>query len=140
MKLFATQREFAASPEEVFAAFEQGTLLARWWGPDGFTNTFEIFEFRPGGTWKCVMHGPDGTDYANESKFLEISRPDKIVIRHLSEPRFTLTAKIVKSESGSMVEWLQEFDSEEVAQAVAHIVKPANEQNLDRLAAVLAGR
>jgi uncharacterized protein YndB with AHSA1/START domain len=139
MKIFETQREFAISPEEVFAAFEQETLLSKWWGPDGFTNTFEIFEFRSGGTWKFVMHGPDGTDYPNESKFLEISRHSKIVIRHISEPKFTLTANILKTKSGSIVEWLQEFDSEEVAQAVAHIVKPANEQNLDRLAAVLAG-
>jgi hypothetical protein len=83
------------------------------------------------------MHGPDGTDYPNESKFLEISRPNKIIIRHISEPKFTLTADIIKTKSGSIVEWIQEFDCEEVAQAVSHIVKPANEQNLDRLAAVL---
>jgi hypothetical protein len=40
-----------------------------------------------------------------------------------------------------LVEWVQAFDSPEVAAAVRHIVEPANEQNLDRLTAeVLAGK
>ena len=30
---------------DVFAAFSEANRLAAWWGPDGFTNTFEQFEF-----------------------------------------------------------------------------------------------
>lgn len=33
------------------------------WGPEGFTTTTRAFEFRVGGEWDFVMHGPDGTDY-----------------------------------------------------------------------------
>ena len=33
--------------------------------------TFHTFELWPGGRWRFVMHGPDGTDYPNESGFRE---------------------------------------------------------------------
>ena len=41
---------------------------ARWWGPDGFTNTITTFDLRPGGAWRFVMHGPDGTNYENAAE------------------------------------------------------------------------
>jgi hypothetical protein len=34
---------------------------------------------------------------------------------------------------GSVVYWTQDFDSEDVAEMVASVVIPANEENLDRL-------
>jgi uncharacterized protein YndB with AHSA1/START domain len=83
----ATARTLAHPPEAVFAAFETPERLAAWWGPAGFTNEFERFDFRVGGRWVFVMQAPDGT---------------------------------------------------RTAQAVRHVVEPANEQNLDRLEAVLA--
>ena len=46
-------------------AFSDPVRLARWWGPAGFTNTFTICEFKPGGQWSFTMHGPDGTNYPN---------------------------------------------------------------------------
>jgi len=49
---FSTERLIAASPHQVFAAFENPASLAEWWGPNGFTNTFSLFEFRPGGRWR----------------------------------------------------------------------------------------
>ncbi len=44
--------------EKVFEAFRNPDILARWWGPEGFTNTFHTFDLRPGGIWEFVMHGP----------------------------------------------------------------------------------
>src|SRR6185369_10233222 len=63
---------------KVFKAFADPTHLARWWGPSGFRNTFEEFDFRPGGTWRFTMHGPDGTDHPNRSVFLDIQEPARI--------------------------------------------------------------
>lgn len=51
---FSTRRILPDSPQQVFDAFAQAEVLARWWGPNGFTNTFELFEFKPGGRWKFV--------------------------------------------------------------------------------------
>jgi uncharacterized protein YndB with AHSA1/START domain len=58
----ASGRVIDAPRRKVFKAFADPTHLARWWGPKGFRNTFEEFDFRPGGTWRFTMHGPDGTD------------------------------------------------------------------------------
>jgi uncharacterized protein YndB with AHSA1/START domain len=138
MTTFQTSRTFAASPEVVFAAFAAPERLARWWGPDGFRNTFELFEFRPGGQWRFTMHGPDGTDYPNESSFGPIEPARKVVVQHVNHPHFVLTITLEPVAAGTRVTWEQVFESAEVAAAVRHIVEPANEQNLDRWQAELA--
>jgi hypothetical protein len=53
-------RVISAPRELVFEAFTEVRHLSRWWGPEGFTTT-RAFEFRVGGEWDFVMHGPDGT-------------------------------------------------------------------------------
>lgn len=142
MSTFDTSRDIPASPADVFAAFEAPARLARWWGPDGFRNTFTVCEFKPGGAWHFTMHGPDGSNYPNESVFLDIERDRKVVIHHLSLPRFRLTVTLAPSGTGTLLGWSQAFEDPAVAQAVRHIVVPANEQNLDRLTAeaLRAGR
>ncbi len=37
-----TERFLSVAPREVFAAFEQPDLFAKWWGPSGFTITFDV--------------------------------------------------------------------------------------------------
>ena len=75
-------REFDAPRELVFRAFTDPKHLAQWWGPEGFTTTTSHFEFRPGGTWRFVMHGPDGRDYQNRITFDEIVPNERIAYRH----------------------------------------------------------
>jgi hypothetical protein len=41
---------------------------------------------------------------------------------------------------GTEVSWVQTFEDAAVAARVRHVAEPANEENLDRLAAVLAGQ
>ena len=140
MTTFTTKREIPASPAAVFAAFQSPDRLARWWGPNGFTNTFETFEFQPGGRWVFSMHGPDGKTYPNESLFEAIVPGRIIVIRHVCPPHFRLTVTLQQQPAGTLVLWEQAFDDDAVANAVRHFVEPANEQNLDRLCAeVLSG-
>ena len=136
---FQTSRLLPFPHQQVFAAFAQPQRLARWWGPDGFTNSFEVFEFTTGGRWTFVMHGPDGTDYPNENVFLDVAEPSTIVIQHVLSPRFVLTITLAAHDAGTLVTWVQVLEDSAVAAAIRHIVEPANEQNLDRLHAVLAG-
>src|ERR1700722_2708103 len=84
-------REFDAPRELVFAAWTDPKHLAQWWGPNGFTTTTSRFEFRPGGVWRFVMHGPDGRDYQNRVVYVEIAEPERLVYRHDSEPQFQMT-------------------------------------------------
>lgn len=135
--VFSTSRLFSFSPKQILAAFANPEQLATWWGPDGFTNTFEIFEFKAQGQWKFVMHGPDGKNYPNDSVFLETSQ-QRIVVRHVSQPNFTLTVTLVEADGQTKLDWQQAFDDPRVAESLAHIITPANEQNLNRLHAALA--
>ncbi len=134
--VFTASRLFPFTPTQIFAAFADADRLATWWGPDSFRNTFEVFEFKPQGRWKFVMHGPDGTDYANDCTFLETS-PQRVVIRHVTAPHFTLSITLTEAGGPTRLDWRQAFDDPRVAAAVAPIVGPANEQNLNRLQAVL---
>lgn len=65
----------------VFEAFTDAEHLDRWWGPTGFRNSTSAFEFRVGGAWVYVMHGPDGTDYQNRVDWLEIVPPERLRYR-----------------------------------------------------------
>lgn len=134
MKTFHTSREVPVKPPQVFAAFSDPARLARWWGPAGFTNTFHVCEFRPGGRWSFTMHAPNGGNHPNESIFTEIT-PARIVVQHVSEPKFRLTVDLTASPAGTVVGWTQVFEDPGLAARLKKIVVPANEQNLDRLAA-----
>lgn len=79
------------------------------------------------------MHGPDGENYPNENRFTEIDAPHKVVIQHVSEPRFLLTIGLNVSPSGTHIVWSQVFEHAEFASRAAANIVPANEQNLDRL-------
>ena len=130
---FTTSRVIPAEARDVFAAFADGHRLAAWWGPLGFTNTFEEFEFSAGGRWLFVMHGPDGKNYPNESRFLHIEELTKVVVEHLSQPKFELVVTLEPSGAvGTKVTWAQTFEDPETARRVESIVVPSNEQNLDR--------
>ena len=67
--MLRTWRTLPSSCNAVYDAFATPDVLASWWGPDGFTNSFEVFEFQVGGRRKFTMHGPDGKNYPNESVF-----------------------------------------------------------------------
>lgn len=75
-------RVIDAPRELVFEAFTEVRHLSRWWGPEGFTTTTRSFTFHVGGTWDFVMHGPDGTDYAEWITWTEIVPPERIALLH----------------------------------------------------------
>jgi uncharacterized protein YndB with AHSA1/START domain len=75
-------RVIDAPPELVFEAFTEVRHLSQWWGPTGFTTTTRAFEFRVGGEWDFVLHGPDGTDYQEWICWTEITPPERITLLH----------------------------------------------------------
>jgi uncharacterized protein YndB with AHSA1/START domain len=129
----------AATPGQVFAAMSDPVRIARWWGPDGFKNTIHRFDFRPGGTWLLTMHGPDGKDYPNESRFTRIEADRVFEIEHLNGHHFLLTIELVSVDSGTEVKWRQTFDTVEHYERIAEFVAGANEQNLQRLTMEILG-
>ena len=132
-------RMFNAPREAVYRAFSDPLILARWWGPNGFTNTIETFDLRPDGVWKLTMHGPDGVDYHNESVFVEVAPPERIVYDHL-EPihHFRMTITLAEHDEHTVMTWVMRFDTAEECRKIESFVSAANQQNFDRLAEQLA--
>jgi uncharacterized protein YndB with AHSA1/START domain len=134
-----TTRTFNAPREIVFSAWTNPELLKRWWGPKGFTNTFHEFDLRPGGKWKFIMHGPNGGNYENESVFVEINEPQKIILNHISNPHFQLTATFEEAGAGrTKLVFEQLFETKELYNKVKGFAVDANEENMDRLETVLS--
>lgn len=89
----------------VWKVWSTPDLIKIWWGPDGFTNTISEMDFRTGGRWKFVMHGPDGTDYRNEYTYREIVEKQKIVLEHDTGPKFTTTVHFYPEGEKTRMEW-----------------------------------
>jgi uncharacterized protein YndB with AHSA1/START domain len=68
-----------APRELVFRTWTEPEHVARWWGPRGFTTTTHAIDVRPGGAWRFIMHGPDGTDFNNKIVFREVVKPERLV-------------------------------------------------------------
>ena len=132
-------RLFDASPTQLFEAFSDPTQLAKWWGPEGFTNTIHQFDFRPGGVWHLTMHGPNGTDFENESQIVEFEKPVRIVFEHLRPfhwYRMTMTYRPVGERTE--LKWVMNLEASPDSEKLKAFIEQANEQNFDRLAVHLA--
>lgn len=75
-------RIFDAPRDLVFKLWTDPKHLANWWGPRGFTTTTFNMDVKPGGVWRFVMHGPDGTDFQNKITYVEVDAPKKLVYKH----------------------------------------------------------
>ena len=131
-------RTFMHRRELIFEAWTNPERLKNWWGPNGFTNTFYEFDLRPGGKWSFTMHGPDGTNYPNESVFVKIEAPELLVFDPLSQPQFQVVATFTElQEAKTRVTFRMIFKSAEQCNALRSFVQEKNEENFDRLEAEL---
>ena len=129
-----SERLFAQTPEALFAAFADPGQLKLWWGPEGFTNSIHVFDFRTGGKWQFTMHGPDGGNYENTCTFGVIVTEKRIeFIHHLPVHVFTMTMTFEPVNDGTKLKWDMVFEPNETNAAVRPFVEAGNEQNFDRL-------
>jgi uncharacterized protein YndB with AHSA1/START domain len=133
-----TTRVVDAPPEAVYRAWTEPEHLARWWGPKGFTNTFDVFEPRPGGEWRFTMHGPNGADHPNASVFVELAPPGRIVLDHLSGHQFRVTATFEALDGRTRVTFRMGFETAKECAKVKSFAVEKNEENMDRLEIELA--
>ena len=136
---FESTRAFPVSRARLFRAWTDSTELARWWGPAGFKNTFHEHSVRPGGDWRFTMHGPNGESFENHSVYREIVDGERLVIEHKSAPQFVATVTFVDDGAGSSrVRWRMTFATAAELDKIKTFAIPGNEQNLDKLAALLS--
>lgn len=102
-----------APVELVWKVWTDPKHIAQWWGPNGFTNTISKMEFKVGGEWDLVMHGPDGTDYKNKWLFKEIVKHKRIVLDHVSGPRFQATIEFESQGNKTLLKWHMVFETKE---------------------------
>ena len=72
-------RLFGASPERVFAAHVDATLIPLWWGPRYLTTNVERLEARPGGQWRYIQRAADGAVHAFHGVFHLADAPRRLV-------------------------------------------------------------
>lgn len=132
------ERLFAVDQGTLFDAFADPSKLALWWGPHGFTNRIDAFDFRSGGDWRITMTASNGTDFANRWTFQEIEAPRRILALH-HEPMhvFTLEMSFEEDEEGTRLAWCMLFEPTDENRELEKFIRAANEQNLDRLEQML---
>jgi uncharacterized protein YndB with AHSA1/START domain len=128
----------------VFEAFTDPKHLAQWWGPDGFTTTTRSFDFREGGVWDFIMHGPDGTDFPSRIQWREIVPPERIAFVHgemQDDPgAFEQTVSLVERDGATEVTLRTVFKTKEQRDGLVerYNVVEAGGQTLAHLAAYVA--
>src|ERR1051326_2637696 len=75
-------RTYDAPVKAVWDAWTDPQQAAQWWGPRGFTITTHSKDLRVGGSWVYTMHGPDGVNYENTTKYLDVEKYKKLVYDH----------------------------------------------------------
>lgn len=118
----------------VYRAWSDPDHLKNWWGPAGFTNTFNEFDFRAGGKWRFIMHGPEKGNYANECEFIKIEEPSFIAWKRISKPLFQVVATFdAVSANQTKVVFKMLFNTADECRKIKKFAVDKNEENFDRL-------
>lgn len=112
-----------APRELVFEVWTNPSHIIHWWGPNGFTNTIHKMEVENGGEWVFVMHGPDGRNYDNKIKFVEIVKPELIKYKHMSFPYFNVTVRFEAQGNKTLLSMQMLFDTKEELQKTIELFK-----------------
>lgn len=128
-----TTRTFNAPKEILFSAWSNPNHLKNWWGPNGFSNTFTEFDFREGGKWDFIMHGPDKGNYHNQVEFVKIDPPNLIAWKRHSKPLFNVLFTFEETNGKTKVIFKMIFDTPEECNKLKPYVVDKNEENFDRL-------
>ena len=126
--------------ELVWKVWTEPEHIAKWWGPNGFTNTIYKMEVIPGGIWDFTMHGPDGTDFKNQNLYVEVVKYKKLIFDHISAPKFRFSVNFTAQGNKTLLEWKSTFESAEELKKVIEVFKAdvGLRQNVDKLEKYLA--
>lgn len=136
-------RIYDAPVKMVWEAWTNPEQTAKWWGPRGFTITTHKTDIRTGGTWDYTMHGPDGIDYPNKTKFLEVEKYSRMVYDHggndEKNPLFRVTVNFSELAGKTKMEMTMTLPTPEALEETKKIIKKADGYSTwDRLAEYLS--
>ncbi len=135
-------RIYDAPVDAVWDAWTDPEQVAQWWGPRGFTITTHSKDLRPGGTWHYTMHGPDGVDYVNTTKYFEVEECAKLVYDHGGHidrpPLFHVTVLFSEVNGKTKLDMTMALPTPEAAEETRKFIKKASGNSTwDRLAEYL---
>ena len=135
-------RVYDAPVKAVWDAWTDPAQVGLWWGPRGFTITTHSKDLRKGGHWKYTMHGPDGIDYPNNTKYFEVIENALLLYDHGGNddqpPLFRVRAEFSQIKDKTKLDMTMIFPTPEVAVEIQKFIKKASgESTWDRLAEYL---
>jgi uncharacterized protein YndB with AHSA1/START domain len=77
-RVLVIERLLDAPRKLVFKAWTVPEHLVRWWGPHGFSLPYCKMELKPGGSFRCTMLSPEGTEHRLSCVYREIVAPEKL--------------------------------------------------------------
>jgi uncharacterized protein YndB with AHSA1/START domain len=138
----AITRFYDAPVKLVWDAWTDPKQVAKWWGPRGFTLTTHSKDLRPGGSWAYTMHGPDGVDYPNTTRYIEVEPYARLVYDHGESddrpPLFRVTVVFTDVKGKTKMDMRMTLPTPEAAEETRKFVKKAGGNSTwDRLAEYL---
>lgn len=134
-------RVFDAPRAIVFDAYTNPEHLPHWFGPRGWTLPVCEIDLRPGGAWRFVLRGPDGTEMGMRGVYQEIAPPERLVSTESFDdyPGETINTLILSEQDGKTTYSVTVlYPSEEVRDAVlASGMQEGASESFDRLAEYL---
>jgi uncharacterized protein YndB with AHSA1/START domain len=135
-------RLYDAPVKAVWEAWTDTDQVAKWWGPRGFTITTHSKDLKPGGHWNYTMHGPDGVDYPNKTKYFEVEKYAKLVYDHGGNdeqaPLFRVTVLFSEFKGKTKMDMSMAVATPEAAEELRKFIKKAGgNATWDRLAEYL---
>ena len=135
-------RIYDAPVKTVWEAWTDPAQTAQWWGPRGFTLTTHSKDLRVGGHWNYTMHGPDGVDYPNSTKYFEVKQYSRLVYDHGANddhpPLFRVTVDFTELNGKTKMEMSMALPTPEAAEETRKFIKKAGgNATWDRLAEYL---
>jgi uncharacterized protein YndB with AHSA1/START domain len=132
-------RHYDAPVARVWDAWTDVTQVAQWWGPRGFTITTIHKDLRVGGSWEYTMHGPDGKDWPNFTRYHEVVPQQRLVYDHGASsadarPMFRVIVEFRAADGGTELDMRMRFaTAEELEQSRAIIKAASGNSTWDRL-------
>jgi uncharacterized protein YndB with AHSA1/START domain len=80
------ERALPAPRPDVFRMHADPDMLARWWGPKGFTAPSIELDLRVGGRYRIEMQPPDGERFLLSGEFREVDPPARLAYTFRWEP------------------------------------------------------
>lgn len=135
-------RIYNAPVKAVWEAWTDPEQTAKWWGPRGFTITTHSKDLKVGGHWDYTMHGPDGINYPNKTKYFEVEEYSKLVYDHGANdnqaPLFRVTVLFSEIQGKTKMDMTMTLPTPEAAQETKNFIKKAGgNATWDRLAEYL---